>query len=58
MHHPSGFTYILGSPYTDYTDTIITWELNDFNPNEPITFIAEFTASADLEIVTSKLTVG
>ncbi len=58
LHHPSGFTYILGSPYTDYTDTIITWELNDFNPNEPITFCTFFTASADYIIDDIKLTVG
>ena len=58
LNHPSGLNYTGGTPYTDYTDTTITWSIPELVPNEPIALSVEYNASPDLIFGDHKLIVG
>ncbi|MBP9795879.1 MAG: T9SS type A sorting domain-containing protein [Chitinophagales bacterium] len=58
LQHPSGLIYIGGTPYTDYTDTIFTLSIPILEPLAPVSFIAEYTGSIDLEIGDQKVFIG
>ena len=58
LQHPSGLTYTGGTPYTDYTDTIFTLSMPILEPYAPVSFIAEYIGSIDLELGDEKIFIG
>ena len=57
-HVPNGMSYVTGDPYTDYTDTTITWEITDLPIDVWYSVYAAFTASLDYELGEEKTFIG